>query len=74
MLKMIEKCGRVCYRSEDKITEESYKLFFKKIIGVKHLSVLEKSNICVKIPKCQSQQFYMYLTHLIYTSKQGGFF
>lgn len=74
MLKMIETGGRTCYRSEDKTTSDSYKTFFKKIIGTKHLSVLEKSNICVKIPNSRNQQFYMYLTHLIYTSKQGGFF
>lgn len=40
-LKHIEKCGRVCYRSEHKITEDSYKTFLKSIIDRGHESVLE---------------------------------
>ena len=33
MFKHIEKCGRTCYRSEDKITDDSYQKFDAKIIG-----------------------------------------
>ncbi len=40
-LKKIELCGRVCYKSEDKITEDSAKAFVKKIIERGHTSVLE---------------------------------
>lgn len=39
--KHLEMCGRVCYKSEDKITENSYEKFLKSIIKRGHESVLE---------------------------------
>jgi thymidylate synthase (FAD) len=39
--KMIEKIGRVCYNSEDKITEDSYKRFIKMLLTNGHTSVFE---------------------------------
>ena len=48
ILKHIELCGRVCYKSEDKITEESAKKFVSAIIKSKHESVLEHFNITVR--------------------------
>jgi len=49
MIKHIELCGRVCYKSEDKITESSAKNFVSKLIKAGHESVLEHANITVKI-------------------------
>lgn len=40
-LKHVERCGRVCYKSEHNITEDSYKRFIKNIIDRGHESVLE---------------------------------
>ena len=40
-LKRIEECGRVCYKSEDKITEDSAKGFVEGLIRRGHESVLE---------------------------------
>ncbi|WP_136795855.1 FAD-dependent thymidylate synthase [Desulfosediminicola ganghwensis] len=37
----LETCGRICYKSEDKITEESAVPFVKKIAAHGHNSVLE---------------------------------
>lgn len=50
MLSMIEIAGRTCYKSEDKITEGSNKVFFKMITRRGHGSVNEHSNICIKLP------------------------
>jgi thymidylate synthase (FAD) len=47
-LKLIEKIGRVAYKSEDKINEESYKDFIKIIKERNHQSVLEHSFLSVK--------------------------
>ncbi len=41
LLQQIEKIGRVCYKSEDKITEDSAKKFVQKLIKLGHESVLE---------------------------------
>lgn len=49
ILKYIEKIGRVCYKSEDKITSESSNNFIKSIIKNGHESVIEHKSISVKI-------------------------
>lgn len=48
ILKHIEACGRICYKSEDKITEDSCKQFVRNIIKRGHEAVLEHYNITVK--------------------------
>ena len=48
ILKHIERCGRVCYKSEGKITENSYGPFVKSIIDRGHEAVLEHFSITVK--------------------------
>ena len=40
-MKKLEKRGRVCYKSEDKITEESYVRFLSMIVKRGHFSVIE---------------------------------
>ena len=49
-LQHIEKIGRVCYKSEDKITEngESAKKFVKMIINKEHEAIIEHSSLSVK--------------------------
>lgn len=48
VLKHIELCGRVCYKSEDKITDTSAAAFVANIIKRGHEAVLEHFNITVK--------------------------
>ena len=48
VLKFIEKIGKVCYKSEDKIVVESSKKFIKNIINRGHLSVIEHFNISTR--------------------------
>ena len=48
MLKHIETCGRVAWKSEDKITDDSYIKFVDMIKSVKHGSVLEHGTIYLK--------------------------
>ena len=50
VLNHIEKCGRVCYKSEDKITETSAAAFVAGIIKRGHEAVLEHFNITVIRP------------------------
>ena len=49
ILKHIERCGRVCYKSEDKITEDSASKFVKTLIKNKHESVLEHVSLAVRV-------------------------
>ncbi len=49
ILKKIEKAARVCYKSEDKITDDSASNFIANIIKRGHESVLEHEKITVTI-------------------------
>lgn len=49
LFQKIELCGRVCYKSEDKITEDSALNFVKKICVFNHGSVLEHYAFVLKI-------------------------
>lgn len=48
ILKKIEQCGRVAYKSEDKITEDSAKKFVANLIKRGHESVLEHYSFTLK--------------------------
>lgn len=46
--KQIEKVGRVCYKSEDKITEDSAKPFVDRMIKSGHRAMLEHGTVYLK--------------------------
>lgn len=48
-LKWIERAGRVCYKSEDKICEGSAEKFVKKLAKAGHWAMLEHSNWVLEI-------------------------
>ena len=50
MFKHIEKCGRTCYRSEDKITDDSYQKFIKMLENANHGAMLEHGTVYLTIP------------------------
>lgn len=49
VLKRIELIGRVCYKSEDKITTDSAKTFVSNILKSGHESVIEHEKVSVRI-------------------------
>lgn len=48
--KQIERVGRVCYKSEDKITEDSAKPFVDRMIASGHGAMLEHGTVYLRIP------------------------
>lgn len=48
--KHIELCGRTCYKSADKITEDSATPFVNRMINSKHYAMLEHGTVCLTIP------------------------
>ena len=50
MYEHIERCGRVCYKSEDKLGEKDPKIFVDRMIKSGHLSVLEHGTVYLTIP------------------------
>lgn len=55
-LRLVELCGRTAYKSEDKITADSAKKFVLMLKSRGHLSVLEHSNIVLKVQKNPAAQ------------------
>lgn len=49
ILAKLERAGRTCYKSEDRITEDSSKVFIKSIMTKNHESIMEHVNISVRI-------------------------
>ena len=49
ILKKIEKIGRVCYKSEDRITDKSAKRFIESLLKRGHESVIEHVSLSVRI-------------------------
>lgn len=48
--KQIERVGRVCYKSEDKITEDSVKPFVDRMIKSGHGAMLEHGTVYLDVP------------------------
>ena len=48
--RQIEKVGRVCYKSEDKITEDSAKPFVDRMIKSGHGAMLEHGTVYLQVP------------------------
>lgn len=48
--KAIERAGRVCYKSEDRITENSAKPFVDRMIRSQHYAMLEHGTVYLTIP------------------------
>lgn len=49
ILKKIEKIGRVCYKSEERITEDSAKKFIRNLLTRQHESVIEHESVTVRM-------------------------
>ena len=49
ILRKIERAGRVCYKSEDRITADSARVFIRNILKSGHESVIEHEKISVRI-------------------------
>ena len=65
--KQIELAGRTCYKSEDKITEDSAKGFVDRMIGSKHGAMLEHGTVYLKFYNTQTWVSEMTLEDSTYT-------
>lgn len=60
--KQIEIAGRTCYKSEDRITEDSAKIFVDRMIASKHNAMLAHGTVYLKIPSIHKELIEFY-TH-----------
>lgn len=57
ILKQLEERGRICYKTEDRITEDSAPVFASKILKNGHNSVLEMAVICIDLEVGNATKF-----------------
>lgn len=75
--KAIERAGRLAYKSEDKITEDSAKPFVDKLIKAGHLSCLEHGTVYLRIPLSdwvvlyEDRLAYSPYVYVVYDTSQG---
>lgn len=66
----IEKVGRTCYKSEDKITEDSAKGFVDRLIKSGHGAMLEHGTVFLEMPLISLDYEYAILKNNPYTRVQ----
>lgn len=59
--KQIELAGRTCYKSENKITDDSCEEFVQRMINMGHMSMLEHGTIYLTIPIDKDTQVAPYI-------------
>ncbi len=69
ILRNIEKAGRTCYKSEDRITDESAKAFVKMLLKRNHTAMVEFGNIIVKVV-CDRGVTHEIVRHRIFSYAQ----
>lgn len=57
--KQIERAGRVCYKSEDKITEDSAKSFVDRMIASGHGAMLEHGTVYLQIKSRDAENYHL---------------
>lgn len=60
LLQHIERCGRTCYKSEDKITEDSAEKFVDMLVRRGHTAMVEHGTIYLRIPEKSVDGQYVY--------------
>ena len=74
VLKHVERCGRIAYKSEDAITEDSYIRFIQNIIKRGHESVLEHGNYVFELHEVDYRETVMIYNGLNFdTYKEEGY-
>ena len=58
--KQIELAGRTCYKSEDKITEDSAKEFVDRMIKSGHGAMLEHGTVYLSLDMASREQYFKY--------------
>lgn len=58
--KQVEKVGRVCWKSESKITEDSYKKFVEMLKSKSHGAMLEHGTVYLKVHRKDAHTLFTY--------------
>lgn len=76
LLQHIERCGRTCYKSEDKITDDSAKKFVDMLVKRGHTAMVEHGTVYLHARECDKHLLLRYASNKysnvnsIYVGKQ----
>lgn len=75
IFKVIELAGRTCYKSEDKITEDSAKNFVDRMIKSGHGAMLEHGTVYLTIPNTNitDNELYKYISSPYFSVFRGNY-
>ena len=66
--KQIERAGRICYKSEDHITDDSANPFVERMIKSEHYAMLEHGTVYLSVPDISANEGIIYeLSHNRFT-------
>lgn len=68
--KQVERVGRVCYKSEDHVTEDSARPFVNRLIANEHFAMLEHASVWLVAP-AGNLDFYRYNRFSRFASEGG---
>lgn len=60
LLQHIERCGRTCYKSEDKITGDSAEKFVNMLVNRGHTAMVEHGTIYLTLNMANRQEYFKY--------------
>lgn len=63
LYKQVELAGRTCYKSEDKITEDSAKEFVDRMIKSGHGAMLEHGTVYLALDMASRELYFKYCTN-----------
>ena len=63
LLQHIERCGRTCYKSEDKITDDSAKKFVDMLVKRGHTAMVEHGTVYLALNMSNRQEYFKYCTN-----------
>ena len=69
-IQLIETAGRTCYKSHDKITDDSAVRFVKKLRDIGHESVIEHSWVAVRFTGCSRAFTHQLVRHRLMAISQ----
>ena len=72
MYKQIELAGRTCYKSEDKITEDSAKEFVDRMIKSGHGAMLEHGTVYLSLDMTSREQYFKYCYNKFSKARSTG--
>lgn len=63
LLQHIERCGRTCYKSEDKITEDSAEKFVNMLVNRGHTAMVEHGTVYLTFSMSSRLEYFKYCTN-----------